>query len=77
MWRIEVDRDRCMGSRGCVYAIPRLFDIGDDGVVQVIGVVNGDDQLVRDVVAECPTAALRLVRTGTGSNMLDESQLPG
>ncbi|GAB7144828.1 ferredoxin [Mycobacterium riyadhense] len=63
MWRIEVDTNRCMGTRACVHAIPGLFDIGHDGVAHVIGVANGDDELVRDVVAECPTAALRLMQT--------------
>lgn len=61
MWHIEVDRDRCMATRGCVHALPELFEIGDDDVVRVIGDVNGEDQLIQDVVAECPTAALLLV----------------
>jgi ferredoxin len=59
---IVVDRDRCMGTGACVYALPRVFGLGDDGVAEVVGVVDSGDQLVRDVVAECPTAALRLVR---------------
>jgi ferredoxin len=63
MWHIEVDRDRCMATRGCVHALPGLFAIGDDDTAQVIGPVDGDDELVEDVVAECPTAALRLVRS--------------
>ena len=63
-WRIEVDRDRCMGTLGCVHALPRLFELGDDGTARMVqgSPVDGDDQLVRNVVAECPTAALRLVR---------------
>jgi ferredoxin len=61
-WRVEVDRDRCMGTGACVYAIPRVFAMGDDGVAKVVGAVDSGDELVRDVVAECPTAALRLVR---------------
>jgi len=62
-WHVEVDRDRCMATYGCVHALPRIFTIGDDATAQAIGPVDGDDQLVRDVVAECPTAALRLVRS--------------
>jgi len=63
MWHIEVDRDRCMATRGCVHALPELFEIGDDDVAHVIGNVDGDDQLVQNVVAECPTAALQLVHS--------------
>jgi ferredoxin len=59
---IEVDRDRCAGTGSCVYALPGVFALGDDGVAKVVGVVDTEEQLAREVVAECPTAALRLVR---------------
>jgi ferredoxin len=64
VWRVEVDRDRCMGSGGCVYAMSEVFAMGEDGVAKVIGPVNVGDEFVSDVVAECPTAALRLLRDG-------------
>lgn len=70
MWHIEVDRDRCMATGGCVHALPRLFQIGDDEAAHVTGPVDGDDQLVRNVVAECPTGALRLVRTDDPSDSM-------
>ena len=60
--RVEVDRDRCMGTGACAYALPGLFAVGDDGKAKVIGTVEEDDKAVADVVGECPTAALRLVR---------------
>jgi ferredoxin len=58
---IEVDRDRCMGTGACAFALPRLFALGDDGKASVIGTPDEDDNAVADVVDECPTAALRLV----------------
>ena len=61
-WRVEVNRDRCMGTGACVHAKPGVFTLGEDGIAEVTGVVDGDDELLRDVVDECPTAALRLVR---------------
>ena len=61
-WHVEVDRDRCMGTGACAYALPGLFAVGDDGKAKVIGTVQEDDKTVADVVGECPTAALRLVR---------------
>ena len=60
-WHVEVDRMRCMGTGACAYALPGLFAVGDDGKARVTGTVNEDDEAVTDVVAECPTAALRLV----------------
>lgn len=60
-WRVEVDRERCMGTGACVHAKPEVFEIGADGTAAVIGLVDGTDELLQDVVAECPTAALRLL----------------
>jgi len=51
-----------MGSGACAYALPGLFTVGDDGKAKVIAAVEEDDKTVAEVVAECPTAALRLVR---------------
>lgn len=50
-----------MGTGACEYTAPHVFEVGDEGVVEVIGPVNGDDQKVRDAVAECPVAALKLL----------------
>jgi ferredoxin len=61
IWRVEVDHDRCMATEACVHAMPEVFAIGDDGTSTVIGSVDGNDEFLRDVVAECPTDALRLV----------------
>ena len=60
-WHVEVDRDRCMGTGACAFALPGLFTVGDDGKARVIGTADQDDKAVADVVGECPTAALRLV----------------
>jgi ferredoxin len=63
-WHVEVDRERCMGTEACVHARSDVFALGDDGTALVIGPVDGSDDDLRDVIAECPTAALRLVRDG-------------
>jgi ferredoxin len=60
-WNVDVDRDRCMGTGACAFALPGLFTVGDDGKARVIGTVDEDGKAVADVVGECPTAALRLV----------------
>jgi len=60
-WHVEVDRDRCMGTGACAFALPGLFAVGDDGKARVIGTVDEDAEAIADVVGECPTAALRLV----------------
>lgn len=60
-WRVEVDKDTCMGTGACEYTAPDVFEVGDEGVVEVIGPVNGDDKSVREAVAECPAGALKLI----------------
>jgi ferredoxin len=63
-WRVEVDRDTCMGTGACEYTAPEVFEVGDDSVAKVIGPVDGEDKQVRDAVAECPVAALKLLGPG-------------
>jgi ferredoxin len=61
-WRAEVDRDRCMGTGACEYIAPHVFKVGDDAVAMVIGPFDSTDEAIRDAVAECPVAALRLIQ---------------
>jgi ferredoxin len=62
-WRVEVDRERCMGTGACVFAAPEVFALDSHGVSTVVGEIDDDDQVIRNAVAECPTAALRLIST--------------
>lgn len=63
-WRVEVDPERCLATGACVYTAPAVFALGDDAVAHVVGEVDGDDERVRDAVAECPMEALRLLPAG-------------
>ena len=66
--QVEVDRDRCLATEGCVHALPHLFQLGDDGVAHVIGTADGEDAFVQQIVAECPTGALHLVQSDDPSD---------
>jgi ferredoxin len=61
--RVEVDRERCVGSGGCEALAPDLFEVGDDGIVEVRQPVEGEPAraLTADAVRTCPTGALSLV----------------
>jgi len=59
-WRVETDRDRCIGSGTCASTAPDVFDVDDAGRAVVIGPVAAGDERVRDAVRHCPTSALRL-----------------
>ena len=60
MSRVEVDRDRCVGSGTCEALAPEVFEVDDDGVLAVLLPTPPDDQLpdVREAVQACPTRAL-------------------
>ena len=60
MTRVLVDRERCVGSGTCEALAPELFEVGDDGVVELLGPVPADDAEVRDAVSACPTGALSI-----------------
>jgi ferredoxin len=60
--RIRVDRERCVGSGTCEALAPELFEVGDDGIVEVLRPLDGggDQAPARDAVQACPTRALSL-----------------
>jgi ferredoxin len=62
MTRVEVDRDRCVGSGTCEALAPAVFEVDDDGVLAVLRPEPGEDYLtdIRDAVTACPTRALAL-----------------
>jgi ferredoxin len=62
MSRVEVDRDRCVGSGTCEALAPAVFEVDDDGVLAVLRPEPGEDDLpdVRGAVTACPTRALAL-----------------
>lgn len=62
MSRVQVDRDRCVGSGACEALAPEVFELDDDGVLMLHREEPDADQLdaVRDAVQACPTRALSL-----------------
>ena len=62
MTRVEVDRDRCVGSGACEVLAPDVFEVDDDGVLIVRRPEpeDGDAADVADAVRACPTRALAL-----------------
>ena len=59
MTRIEVDRALCMSSGVCEAEAPEVFELDDDGVLQVHAVT--DLPAVETAVRACPTGALTLL----------------
>ena len=62
--RVELDEPKCVAAGQCVVAAPEVFDQrDDDGVAVVLDETPSAELLagVREAVAVCPAAAIRLV----------------
>lgn len=60
-WKVTIDRDRCIGSGTCAFAVPDVFDVDESGRAVLVGPVVAGDERVRSAVENCPTDALDLV----------------
>ena len=62
MSRVQVDRERCVSSGVCESLAPEVFELDDDGLLQVHREEPDADQVdgVRDAVQSCPARALEL-----------------
>ena len=58
--KVEIDRERCMGSGNCVYWAAKVFDIGDDLVAVVISDPDSHRERVELAAEHCPTHAIKL-----------------
>jgi len=62
--KVELDEPKCVASGQCVVAAPDVFDQRDEDGVAILLEEHPGAELVRDVreaVAVCPAAAIRLV----------------
>ena len=60
MTRVLVDRDRCISSGVCEVTAPEVFELDDDGVLQVRQAASVDPAALREAVRACPSGALGL-----------------
>ncbi|WP_037679715.1 ferredoxin [Streptomyces griseus] len=61
--KVELEADKCVASGQCVVAAMEVFDQDDDGIAVLLAERPGAEHLdsVREAVAVCPAAAIRLV----------------
>ncbi|TDC61752.1 ferredoxin [Streptomyces hainanensis] len=61
--RVELDEPKCVASGQCVLTAPEVFDQRDDDGVAILLTEHPAPELldgVREAVAVCPAAAIRL-----------------
>jgi len=61
--KVELEADKCVASGQCVVAAMQVFDQDDDGIAILLQERPAPALLddVREAVAVCPAAAIRLV----------------
>jgi ferredoxin len=62
-YRIEIDRDTCMGSGVCNVYAPETFGIDDETKSTVIDPAGNPLDQIEAAAAGCPTRAITVVRT--------------
>ncbi|MGH3437156.1 MAG: ferredoxin [Sciscionella sp.] len=70
-WRIDVDRETCIGSGVCVGNAPDRFRFVDDKSQPVRSVV-GVNQSVLDVAESCPVEAITVTDLQSGRVLAPE-----
>ncbi|MEV6274230.1 ferredoxin [Nocardia sp. NPDC051832] len=61
--KVEVDLDQCEANGICVGFAPDVFDLDDEDQLHILVDDVAPDRLedVKDAVAQCPKAALKLI----------------
>ena len=63
MLRIEIDREKCMGSGNCGFWAPGVFDLDDEGIAYVVDAAGEPEDKIVLAVEGCPTQAISIHRT--------------
>ena len=62
--RIEIDRERCMGSGVCSFHAPATFDLDDACKAIVVGLHDPEDA-IRNAAESCPQRAITITEVST------------
>jgi len=60
--RIEIDREKCMGSGNCGFWAPGVFDLDDEGIAYVVDADGEPEDKIVLAVEGCPTQAISIHR---------------
>jgi ferredoxin len=66
--RIEIDREKCMGSGNCGFWAPGVFDLDDDGIAYVVDAEAEPPDKIKLAVDGCPTQAISIRLDGADAD---------
>lgn len=71
-YRIEIDREACVGDGACVNEAPGTFELDEENVVKVINAEGNSPEEVLSAAQSCPTDAIRIFDAETGQKVWPE-----
>lgn len=70
-WRLDVDRETCIGSGVCVGNAPEYFRFVDDKSQPIAEVVERNEAVI-DAAESCPVEAITVTDTSSGDVIAPE-----
>jgi ferredoxin len=71
-YKIEIDRDACVGDGLCVDEAPDTFEMDDEDIAVVINPAGDDSEAILDAAQACPSDAIILHDAETGAKVWPE-----
>jgi ferredoxin len=67
--RLQVDRERCMGSGVCQFWAPKTFALDGDCKSVVIDPAGDPDPAIQNAIDGCPTRAIEVIHDEPRSDL--------
>ena len=58
--KVFVDRNGCIGCGVCVEICPKVFQLADDGLSEVIAEPTGNEDAVFEAAQSCPVEVIHI-----------------
>ena len=70
--KITVDRSKCEGYARCVQAAPKVFQLDNKMIAEVIDPHGDTNETILLAAGLCPTKAIAVEEDGTGKKLFPE-----
>jgi len=71
-YRIEIDREQCVGDGACCDAAPATFELDDEEIATVKDPGGDDPETILEAAKSCPTDAIAIFDAKTGEKIWPE-----
>ncbi|HEX6435591.1 MAG TPA: ferredoxin [Candidatus Binatia bacterium] len=67
--KVSVDRTKCEGYARCVQAAPKVFQLDNKMIAEVVDLQGDSDDKILLAARLCPTKAIAVEEEGTGKKL--------